>query len=78
MVEHNQSGYLFDVGNIDALTDLLAKLYDSKPERDRVASAARHRVTERFHFAAMLDSYKVLIDSAIDSIERLNGTRRRQ
>lgn len=74
MVEHNQSGYLFDSGNIDMLTDFLTKLYDSKPERDRVASAARQRVKERFHFTAMLDSYKALIDSAIDSIESKNDT----
>ena len=40
MLEHNKSGYLFEVGIIDMLTDLLVKLYDSKPMRDRVGFAA--------------------------------------
>lgn len=67
MLEHNQSGYLFDVGDIDVLTDLLVQLYDSNGLRDRIGIAARKRVKERFDFGTMLDSYKHLIDSARDS-----------
>jgi glycosyltransferase involved in cell wall biosynthesis len=66
MVVDGKSGFLFDVGNVAMLTDLLVTLCDSKPERERVGSAARLRVLERFQFGAMLDQYKALIDSAND------------
>jgi glycosyltransferase involved in cell wall biosynthesis len=62
MVEHNQSGYLFEVGDREALVNLLIKLYDSDLLRGRLGRGGRQRVIERFHFGAMLDSYKALLD----------------
>lgn len=67
MVEHGKSGFLFDVRNVDTLTDLLVNLHDSKQLRDRIGIAARQRVTDRFYFGAMLDEYKVLIDAPFDA-----------
>lgn len=65
MVEHDISGYLFDVGNAPMLARTLAKLYDSKPERDRIGFAARRRVEEQFSFRAMVHRYEALIESEV-------------
>ncbi|MGH8195590.1 MAG: glycosyltransferase [Woeseiaceae bacterium] len=66
MVEDGKSGFLFEVGDRVALTDLLVKLYDSRSERERVGTAARQRVLDEFQSTGMVDRYKTLIDSAND------------
>lgn len=70
MILHGESGYLFDVRDPGRLTSILADLYDSRPLRERVAAAARRRVTERFGFETMLDGYVSLIHSLTGSQAR--------
>jgi glycosyltransferase involved in cell wall biosynthesis len=62
MVEHEICGYLFEAGDVEMLTLLLVKLYDSEALRARLGSAGRQRVLRRFSFGAMLERYKELID----------------
>lgn len=64
MVEHMKSGVLFKVGSVNELVENLVLLYDSEQLRDKLGRAARERVVERFHFDTMVESYRVLIDSA--------------
>jgi glycosyltransferase involved in cell wall biosynthesis len=63
MVEHDESGYLFEVGNVDMFTDILIRLYDLPAERDRIGHAARRRVEEHFSFQSMVCRYKAILDS---------------
>lgn len=63
MVQHEESGYLFEAGDVETLIDLLATLYDSEDLRERMGAAARQRVLEHFEFAAMLERYKGLIEN---------------
>jgi glycosyltransferase involved in cell wall biosynthesis len=65
MVEHGKSGYLFEIEDSAVLAELLIELYDSEPMRDRIGQAARLRVMKQFHFEAMLDGYKALLDSRV-------------
>ena len=61
MVENGISGLLFDAGDIDALTGLLSKLYDSGRRRREIGVAARERVIRRFRFPDMVAEYERLM-----------------
>jgi glycosyltransferase involved in cell wall biosynthesis len=61
MVENGKTGFLFPVGEIDALVDILSKLHDSQDMRERLGMAARERVVNSFGFLGMVDQYRELM-----------------
>lgn len=60
MVRHGESGFLFRIGDLRALVDLLTPLCDSAELRKRVGAAARQRVLSQFRFDSMLEGYKAI------------------
>jgi glycosyltransferase involved in cell wall biosynthesis len=75
MIEHGKSGYLFDNEDGAVLAEILISLYDSGAARERIGRAARLRVKKLFHFEAMLNRYKALLDLAPPGIERIHADR---
>jgi len=63
MVEHGKSGMLFDVGNVDRLTEILAMLHNSRETRERLGTTARKRVIALFSPEDMVDHYRKLAQS---------------
>jgi len=63
MVEHGKSGLLFDVGDVDALSEDLATLHSSREMRERLGVAARKRVIAAFSHEDMVDRYRKLSQS---------------
>jgi glycosyltransferase involved in cell wall biosynthesis len=60
MVENQESGLLFKIGDLETLCGELIKLRDSRPMRDRLGQAARERVLQSFTFAQMVERYRRL------------------
>jgi glycosyltransferase involved in cell wall biosynthesis len=63
MVEHGESGLLFDVGDVDALSESLVILHNSRELRERLGAAARKRVIAAFGSEDMVDCYRRLSQS---------------
>lgn len=63
MIEDEVSGLLFEVGDIEQLTDQLAKLVDISELRSLLGLAARQRVVDQFTFPNMVDEYEKLLFS---------------
>lgn len=61
MLDHGQSGYLFENGNLEQLTRILSMLCDSGETRRQVGEAARREVEGRFRFENMLARYEEIL-----------------
>lgn len=60
MIEHGKSGMLFPIGDLDALSEILTRLYDSGEMRQALGTAARERAVTSFGFSEMVDQYRAL------------------
>ena len=63
MVKDGQSGILFGVGDIDALTGVLTSLFDSSDMRERLGIAGRESVIATFSRENMVENYRKLTHS---------------
>lgn len=61
MIDDEETGYLFESGDIDKLTRILLRLYGSADLRCQLGTAARRKVLERFTFTVMSETYRRLI-----------------
>lgn len=61
MVRDGTSGYLYPVGDVDALVERLARLAEDSALRWRLQRAARTRVEELFSFQRMVSDYQRLV-----------------
>lgn len=60
MVQNEESGILFPVGDLDALTAALSRLHDSGELRARLGAAAREYCIKSFGFERMVEQYRKL------------------
>lgn len=65
LVEPHVNGFLFDVGNAQALADIVADLLDRDGLSQTMGKAARQRVEERFDWQHTVDRYLSVYDDAI-------------
>ncbi len=57
LIEHGQTGLLFDSGDDEALADGLYRLVTNRPFARRLAESGRDRVEERYDIRRMVDDY---------------------
>ena len=60
MIEPGENGFLFPVGDTEALVDRLARLLD-RVDRERMGRRARETVRTRFSEHAMVDRYERML-----------------
>lgn len=63
MVQNGKSGFIFPVGDIDTLTQILSTLYDCREMRERLGTTARKHVIASFSSAVMVNNYRMLSQS---------------
>ncbi|RCU45152.1 glycosyltransferase [Corallincola holothuriorum] len=60
IVSHGVNGYLYEVGDVDALAEHIERLLNDTALRQRMSDSARQSVSERFSMHKMLESYEDL------------------
>ena len=61
MVEHGESGLIYQTGDTSTLTRLLCRLAREAGTRERLGTHARMTVIEKFSFARMVEKYELLL-----------------
>jgi len=63
MVEHGNTGFIYEPGDLSGFVDYLNLLGTDKERRIRMSQAAREYVETNFRFESMVDSYAALFSS---------------
>lgn len=70
MIRNGVDGYVVDIASLsDSIPELLARLYEDRPLRERLGRSARERVEQRFSMDAMLERFSDLIDPKLKPTE---------
>ena len=65
VVEDGTTGWLVDVGDVNAFVDKTSRLLQSATERRRMGLLGRERVIQRFSLPAVVDRTQTVVDRAI-------------
>jgi len=66
LIAHNETGLLFETGNVPALASALDFLIQNPALRERLASAAIRRIRENFSFQASANQMAVIYAELIE------------
>ena len=65
-VEHGETGFLYPVGDISALSDALRRLIDNESERRRMGEAGQRLARERYTTDAMVNAHLELYSRVVN------------
>lgn len=64
VVDHEETGLLFDVGDVEELTDIFKRLIGDKALRERLGKAARRKAVKEFTWDAQAERMEVMYELA--------------
>lgn len=65
LVEHGQTGYLLEAGDVNAMAEALIRFADDEGLRRACGAAGRRRVEAQFSLSAMVSAYAGLYDEVL-------------
>ena len=71
IVVHGQTGYMFDVGDVDGLANGVTRLLHESSLRQTMGQAGRQRVLETFAYDRVVDSLEIAYEDVLRAGERV-------
>jgi glycogen synthase len=79
LIAHGRTGFLFPAGDVRALESALLTVLSHPLERQRVAAAGRHHVSETLTWGTVVSKYEPIYEDLIrKQCDRIDGAGRRQ
>jgi len=65
LIDEGETGFLFNIKDVDSLSEKIVKLLDDKSLRERVGENAGRLIRENFEISKMLKSYDIIYKKAL-------------
>jgi N-acetyl-alpha-D-glucosaminyl L-malate synthase BshA len=69
VIEHGQTGYLVEVGNVEAIAELAKRLLKDNELHDKMGQLARQSVLEKFHQDKIVSMYEDYYEEILKEVE---------